>query len=68
MTTKGILKEDLTEAEMAAELGIEVATLRNRISAGKDHPPYFGKGQTRRFPIDAYQKWKKDRLKYEVAS
>lgn len=55
-----------TTEEMARVLGIAVSTLVNRISAGKGHPPFYGKGKERRFPKAEFEKWARTRLVYEV--
>ncbi len=50
------LYEDFLTAEQVAEfLGISVKTLKNRVSARKDHPPIIrGTGKFRR---DAFMEW-----------
>lgn len=53
-----------TMEEMAKMLNIKVETLRNRISAGKNHPP-FVRGLERPFPKDEYYKWCKNRIERE---
>jgi hypothetical protein len=51
----------LTLEEVSTFMGITVKTLRNRLSARKDHPPFI-KG-VKRFRKDAFYEWLKS---YEI--
>jgi hypothetical protein len=55
-----LFRDYYTEEEVAKLMGIAIGTLRNRLSAGKDHPPM---APGRRFPKDEFSKWEKRRLK-----
>lgn len=57
-----------TEAELtigeeyvAAELGITVDSLRNRIYSGINHPPYIEGTRPKRFLRTAFEAWLKSR-------
>ena len=52
-------EEYLTEDEVAKFLCITVASLRNRVSAAKDHPPKI-KGLPK-YPVAEFKKWLRDK-------
>lgn len=66
MTDKELFEDYYGEQEVAKLLGISVPGLRNRISAGRDHPPFIGKGSRRRFPRSEYKKWESKRLIHQA--
>jgi excisionase family DNA binding protein len=55
-----------TIEEMASLLGIKKITLQCRLSRGKDHPPFFGRGKGVRFPKELFRQWAKGQLVFEV--
>lgn len=58
----------LTLEEVAKLEGITRGALKNRIYAGKNHPPFSGRGKSRRFNRNAYYNWKHSQQKFENAS
>jgi hypothetical protein len=54
-----------SERQIALLENITVATLRNRVAAGKDHPP-VSPGQ--KYEIKAYQEWDAKRRQKQVAA
>lgn len=55
------------ETEVSRLLGIGVPSLRNRIYAGKNHPPFIP-GAKKLFPRDELNKWLRSRMQRELAS
>lgn len=65
---EALQQEFYTEKEMAKLLGISVARLRNRISEGRNHPPFSGYGANKRFYRDEFLKWDRKNMVREVKS
>jgi hypothetical protein len=53
-----------TEEEVALMMDIEVGTLRNRHSQGKNHPPKTPEGL---YPKKEFHAWNTERLRYEIS-
>lgn len=63
-----ILDDYYTLKQMAAFLGIKEKGLRNRISANKNHPPFFRPSAgVFLFPKKEFLKWRDSRLVKAVA-
>lgn len=65
MTAEQLWEDYFTEENVAQLMGITVSTLRNRISEGRDHPPFTGRGNGKRFPKDEFRKWERARLVHQ---
>lgn len=60
MTQKLTPTEYYTEEEIANFMGITVNTLRNRICAGRMHPPFVRVGRVKRFSKADFDRWVKN--------
>jgi hypothetical protein len=65
MTDEQLFADSYSFTEMAKLLDIAPKTLRNRISAGKDHPPVE---PGNRFNKAKYRAWAEKRTRHEIKS
>ena len=65
MTTEELFQDYFTEEDVARLMGMSVSGLRNRISSGKDHPPFVGRGKAKRFPKADFKKWERARIVHQ---
>jgi len=65
MSDDELFEDYYFEDQVARLMVIKVSTLRNKISAGKDHPPFVGRGKGKRFPKDEFHKWERKNLTHQ---